>query len=104
MYAIVKIKDKQFRVEPGAHLTVPLLEQAVGDEVDFDEVLLSSDGQEVKVGTPHLAGASIKAEILRHVLSDKIVVFKKKRRKNYRRKRGHRQPATEIRIKQIIGD
>jgi large subunit ribosomal protein L21 len=104
MYAIVKIKDKQFRVEPEAMLTVPLLENNVGDVVDLDDVLLCSDGQDVKVGNPRLSGVSIKAEVLRHVLAEKVVVFKKKRRKNYRRKRGHRQPVTEIRIKQIVGD
>jgi large subunit ribosomal protein L21 len=102
MYAVVKIQDRQFRVEPEAVLCVPLLDSEIGATVSFDEVLLTSDGNEVKVGAPHLAGCSVTAEVVRHGLASKIVVFKKKRRKNYRRRKGHRQPFTEVRVKQII--
>jgi large subunit ribosomal protein L21 len=102
MYAVVKIKEKQFRVEADHRLRVPALAQEVGETVTFDEVLLYNDGQETKVGTPCLTGCSVAAEILSHGRSRKIVVFKKKRRKNYRRKKGHRQPYTELLIKEIL--
>jgi large subunit ribosomal protein L21 len=103
MYAVVKIKEQQFRVTPDATIQVPLLEQEVGASLTFDDVLLVADGDEVKVGTPTVAGASVAAEVLSHGRSRKIVVFKKKRRKNYRRKNGHRQPFTEIKITGISG-
>jgi large subunit ribosomal protein L21 len=98
MYAVVKIKNQQFRVTPEAQLQVPTLATEVGEKVTFDEVLLISDGTDVTVGTPHVAGASVAAEILNHGRSRKIIVFKKRRRKNYRRKKGHRQGYTEIKI------
>jgi large subunit ribosomal protein L21 len=103
MYAVVKIKGQQFRVEPGTKLQVPLLESEVGASVTFDEVLMLTDGEDVKVGQPHVDGASVAAEVLRHGRSRKIVVFKYKRRKNYRRKKGHRQPFTEVSITGING-
>jgi large subunit ribosomal protein L21 len=103
MYAVVKIKGLQYRVEPGRRLQVPLLEDEVGANVTFDEVLLFSDGEDVKVGQPHVEGASVAAEVLRHGRSRKIVVFKRKRRKNYKRKKGHRQPFTEVSITGING-
>jgi large subunit ribosomal protein L21 len=101
MYAVVKIKSRQFRVEPDMRLQVPTLADEVGATVNFDEVLLLHDGDEVKVGDPLLAGCSVTAEVIQHGRSRKIVVFKKKRRKNYRRKKGHRQPFTEVLIKEI---
>jgi len=103
MYAVVKIKNQQYRVQPEAKVQVPLLENEVGDSVTFDEVLMFADGDDVKVGTPNVEGASVAAEIIGHGRSRKIVVFKKKRRKNYRRKNGHRQPFTEIKITGITG-
>ncbi len=101
MYAVVKIKNQQFRVTPGAELQVPLLAGDVGAAVTFDEVMLVADGDRIQVGTPHVSGASVAAEIVEHGRSRKIIVFKKKRRKNYRRKNGHRQHFTAIRIKEI---
>ena len=101
MYAVVKIKNQQFRVQTGRFIQVPLLDDEPGSTVTFDEVLMSSDGSDVKVGDPVVAGAAVSAEVVRHGRSRKIVVFKKKRRKNYRRKRGHRQDFTEILIKDI---
>ena len=98
MYAVVKIKGLQFRVEPGKTLQVPLLEDEVGASVTFDEVLMLSDGEDIKVGAPSVEGASVAAEVLRHGRSRKIIVLKRKRRKNYRRKKGHRQPFTEVSI------
>ncbi len=98
MYAVVKIKNHQYRVSPDLKMQVPLLDVEVGETVNFDEVLLLADGTDVTVGAPTVAGASVAAEIIGHGRSRKVVVFKKKRRKNYRRKRGHRQDFTEIRI------
>jgi len=101
MYAVVKIKGLQFRVEPGNKLQVPLLDDEVGADVTFEEVLMFADGDEIKVGNPIVEGASVAAEVLRHGRSRKIIVFKFKRRKNYRRKKGHRQAFTEVSIKDI---
>jgi large subunit ribosomal protein L21 len=103
MYAVVKIKGMQYRVEPGIKLQVPLLESEAGAAVNFDEVLMVCDGEDVKVGTPTVAGYSVAAEVLRHGRGRKIVVFKRKRRQNYRRKKGHRQSFTEINITGITG-
>ena len=103
MYAVVKIKNQQYRVSPDLKLQVPLLDSEVGATLSFDEVLMLSDGDEIKVGAPTVDGASVAAEVLAHGRSRKIIVFKKKRRKNYRRKNGHRQHFTEIRITGING-
>ena len=101
MYAVVKIKNQQYRVEADRLVDVPLLEDEVGATVTFGEVLLVSDGGEIQVGEPTVAGANVEAEVVEHGRSRKIIVFKKKRRKNYRRKNGHRQAFTRIRIKGI---
>ena len=98
MYAIFRTAGKQFRAEPGRRLQIPSLEAEPGAKLTFEEVLLGSDGKQVKAGTPVLAGARVTAEVLRHGKEKKIVVFKFKRRKNYARKQGHRQRFTEIRI------
>ena len=103
MYAVVKIKNQQYRVSPDLSLQVPLLDNEVGETLKFDEVLMVADGGDVKVGAPTVEGASVDAEVVGHGRSRKIVVFKKKRRKNYRRKNGHRQHYTEIRITGING-
>ena len=103
MYAVFQTGGKQFRAEPGARLRVPSLTAEPGDTVTFEEVLLTGDGEEsVRVGTPNVDGASVKAEILRHGRDKKIIVFKRKRRKGYRRKQGHRQGFTEIRVDEIL--
>jgi len=101
MYAIVNIQGHQFRVEPESTLKVPLMDAEPGSIVVFDQMLMLSDGELVSVGQPHVTGGSVTAEILGHGLDKKIRVFKKKRRKNYRRNKGHRQPFTEIVIKSI---
>jgi len=98
MYAVVKIKGHQYRVQPDGLLQVQLIDSEVGQTVSFDEVLMVSDGDDVKVGSPTIEGATVDAEIVEHGRSRKIVVFKKKRRKNYRRKNGHRQGYTQIKI------
>jgi large subunit ribosomal protein L21 len=100
-YAIFRSGGKQFRAEKGTTLRLPTLVGEAGASVEFNDVLLASDGNAVKVGVPTLKGASVTAEIVKHGLGDKIVVFKMKRRKNYARKQGHRQGYTEVRIRDI---
>jgi large subunit ribosomal protein L21 len=82
-------------------IRVPSMDLEPGESVTFEDVLLTSDGSEVQVGAPVLDGAKVKAEVLRHGRDKKIIVFKRKRRKNYRRKQGHRQGFTEIRVDEI---
>lgn len=102
MYAVFRTGGKQFRAEPGSRLRIPTLDVAPGDSVVFDEILLAGDGEEkVQVGTPMVDGASVKAEVLRHGRGDKVIVFKRKRRKGYRKKQGHRQNFTEIRVDEV---
>ena len=97
-YAIFKVAGQQFRAEEGVTLRVPHLPGEPGSKVTFDEVLLTNDGTTVKTGRPTVKGARVTAKVVRHGRGDKIVVFKFKRRKNYRRKTGHRQPFPEITI------
>ncbi|HFB67827.1 MAG TPA: 50S ribosomal protein L21 [Calditrichae bacterium] len=101
MYAIVEIAGKQFRVEKDAQIKVPLLHHEVGEKVEFDKVLFVNDDSGVKVGAPVVEGAKVSAEVLEHGREKKIIVFKKKRRKGYRKKRGHRQQFTRIKIENI---
>ena len=98
MYAIFRAKGKQFRAEKGKTLRLPLLDVAAGTKVTFDEVLLSSDGETIRTGAPLVSGAAVEAEVVGDGKEPKIYVFKFKRRKNYRRKTGHRQRFTEVRI------
>ncbi len=97
MYAVIKTGGKQYRVTEGQTLCVERLDGNPGDTLTFDQVLLVS-GDSVKVGTPLVAGATVSAEIVGHDRANKIVIFKLRRRKNYRRKQGHRQPFTELKI------
>jgi large subunit ribosomal protein L21 len=101
MYAIFKALGKQFRAEKGQVVRVPLMQAEPGAKVTFDEVLLSSDGSSIKAGAPLIKGAKVEAEVVGHGKEDKIYVFKFKRRKNYRRKTGHRQKFTEVRITDV---
>lgn len=100
-YAIFKTGGKQYRAEKGVTLRVPTLVGDAGTQVEFTDVLLGSDGKAVKTGTPLLKGAKVTAEIVKHGLGEKIVVFKFRRRKNYAKKQGHRQPFTEVRINEV---
>ncbi len=102
MYAVFRTGGKQFRAEPGKKIRVPSLGVEPGESVTFDDVLLASDGTEVQVGAPTVDGAKVTAEVVRHGRDRKIIVFKRKRRKTYRRKQGHRQGFTEIRIDEIL--
>jgi large subunit ribosomal protein L21 len=101
MYAIFRAAGKQFRAEKGETLRLPLMDAEAGTKVTFDEVLLSSDGQTIRAGTPLVAGAKVVAEVVGQGKERKIYVFKFKRRKNYRRKTGHRQKYTEVRITDV---
>jgi large subunit ribosomal protein L21 len=101
MYAIIRTGGKQFRAEPGKSLRIPSVAVEAGEVVTFEDVLLGADGDTVKIGTPGVSGASVTAEVVRHGKGEKIVIFKHKRRKNYRRKQGHRQKFTEVRVNEI---
>lgn len=103
MYAVIHASGKQHRVAPGDFLTFNRLADAVGAAVVFPEVLLLHNGTSVTVGAPLVAGASVTAEVIEHGQGDKVLVFKKKRRHNYRRKNGHRQQLTTVRITGIKG-
>ena len=102
MYAVFKTGGKQYRVEPGDKLRVEKLPGSVGDTVTFDQVLLVGGGEALKLGMPVVGGATVQAKILDQDLARKIIVFKFRRRKNYRRKRGHRQPFTALEITNIV--
>ena len=101
MYAIIRTGGKQFRAEPGKTLRVPSLDIEPGQDVTFDEVLLGANDGDVKLGAPLVGGAAVTAEVVKHGKGEKIIVFKFKRRKNYRRKQGHRQKYTEVRVRDI---
>ena len=103
MYAVFRTGGKQFRARPGERLKVPSLAAETGATVTFDDILLLSDGEDVKVGRPTVDGATVKAEVVGHGRGKKIIVFKRKRRKGYRRKQGHRQNYTEIHVEEIFG-
>ncbi|MBQ7269518.1 MAG: 50S ribosomal protein L21 [Bacteroidales bacterium] len=102
MYAIVDIAGQQFKVEAGNEIFVPRLPEAKDAEVAFDKVLLVEDGGAVKVGTPYVEGAVVKATVLDDsVKADKVLVFKKIRRKGFQKLNGHRQKLTKVKINEI---
>ncbi len=101
MYAIVEIAGHQFKVEKDQRVFVNRLQTEEGKKVSFDNVLLLGDGDKVTVGAPAIDGALVSAKVLKHLKGDKVIVFKKKRRKGYRVKNGHRQSLTEIVIESI---
>lgn len=100
--AVVRISGNQYRVHENDVVKVPLLDDEVGSTVELEDVLLLA-GEETRVGTPTVEGAAVKAEVLEHGRDRKIIVFKKKRRKDYRRKKGHRQHFTNLKITAIEG-
>ncbi len=102
MYAIVEIAGQQFKVVKDQKVFVHRLQTEEGKKVNFDNVLLLSDGDKVTVGAPAIGGAQVSAKVLKHLKGDKVIVFKKKRRKGYRVKNGHRQSLTEIVIESIL--
>ena len=101
MFAIINIAGKQFRVEEGDQIKVPHLSTDVGKSLAFDKVLLLNDGKKVQLGSPLLSNASISATVVEHGRGRKIRIFKKKRRKGYRRNNGHRQNYSLIKIDSI---
>ena len=102
MYAIVEMAGQQFKVSKDQKVFVHRLEDAEGSEVIFDRVLLLDQNGAITIGAPTIDGASVQAKVLRHVKGDKVIVFKKKRRKGYKVKNGHRQLFTEIQIEEIL--
>lgn len=98
MYAVIRTGGKQYKVAAGGKLKVESLPAEVGSEIELNDVLMVADGDSVKVGTPVLAGASVKATVLAHGRGEKVMIFKMRRRKHYRKTQGHRQNYTEIRI------
>jgi large subunit ribosomal protein L21 len=102
MYAIVEIAGHQFKVEKDQKVFVNRLQTEEGKKVSFDNVLLVEDGGKVTIGAPAIGGAQVSAKVLKHLKGDKVIVFKKKRRKGYRVKNGHRQALTEIIIESIV--
>tara|TARA_B100000963_G_scaffold353291_1_gene367766 strand:- start:560 stop:1096 length:537 start_codon:yes stop_codon:yes gene_type:complete len=102
MYAIVEISGKQFKVEKKQKLFVNRLDVIEGNKISFNNVLMVNDGSKLSVGTPNVSGVQVDAKVLKHLKSDKVIVFKKKRRKGYKVKNGHRQAITEIEISDIL--
>ena len=101
MYAIVEIAGQQFKIEQGRKVYVHRLNAEEGSQVKFDRVMLVEDSGNVKVGTPTIKGAEVTATVLNHLKGEKVLVFKKKRRKGYQKMNGHRQYLTSIQINSI---
>tara|TARA_A100001011_G_scaffold69736_1_gene71281 strand:+ start:6008 stop:6427 length:420 start_codon:yes stop_codon:yes gene_type:complete len=101
MNAIVEISGKQFKVEKDSKLFVHRVQGKEGDKITFDNVLMLDNGSKITLGNPIVTGASVQAKILKHLKDDKVIVFKKKRRKGYKVKNGHRQALTEILIEKV---
>lgn len=104
MFAVIKTGGKQYRVKEGDILSVEKLEAEKGQVVDFNQVLLLEDGENIQVGQPYLDGAVVRAEVIENYKDEKVIIFKKKRRKGYRRKKGHRQLLTKVKISGIYPD
>lgn len=101
MYAVIKTGGQQFRVEKGDKLSIQKLEAEAGKSITLDEIMMINDGKTAKVGTPLVSGAKVTAKIVEQYRDEKVVIFKKKRRQNYRRTKGHRQHLTLIEITDI---
>jgi large subunit ribosomal protein L21 len=101
MFAVVEIAGQQHRVSPAERVFVPKLKAEVGSKITFDSVLLYSDDKNVKIGNPYIKGISVEAKVLGLRKDEEVTVFKKKKRKGYRLRRGHRQQLTEIEIMNI---
>lgn len=102
MYAIIETGGKQYPVSPGQRIRVEKLDGEVGGEIELDRVLLVSDDDDVKIGTPHVEGAKVMTKIVSHGRGKKLIVFKFRRRTNYRRKQGHRQAYTCLEVTDIV--
>ena len=102
MYAIVEIAGQQFKIEKGRTIFTNRLEGDVDAALVFDKVLLTDDGGTIQIGIPGIEGVSVNATIVEHLKGEKVIVFKKKRRKGYKKKNGHRQYLTKLRIDDIV--
>lgn len=103
MYAVIETGGKQYRVQEGDTIFIEKVAGSEGESLSFDKVLLVSNGEEVKVGKPYVDGVSVEGNIVEHGKARKIVVFKYKAKKDYRKKQGHRQPYTRVKIEKING-
>jgi len=103
MYAVIHTGGKQYRVQPGETVQVEKLDVETGATVQFNEVLMVADGENVRLGHPHVAGVSVTAEVVGQGLDKKILVYKYRRRKAWHRKQGHRQPFTALKVTGING-
>ena len=101
MYAVVEIAGQQFKVAKADKIMVPKIESEIGAKLMFDKVLLLGSQKQTKIGTPYLSGSQIEAKVIGHLKDDKVLVFKKKKRKGYRVRRGHRQQFTEIEVVKV---
>ncbi|MBK7231989.1 MAG: 50S ribosomal protein L21 [Saprospiraceae bacterium] len=101
MIAVLNIQGQQFKVQAGQKLFVHRLDAEAGDELSFDQVLMLTSGDSTTVGAPTLSGATVKAKVLSHAKGDKVIVYKKKRRKGLEKKNGHRQSFSQIEIQSI---
>lgn len=102
MTAIFETGGKQYRIKEGDIIYVEKLDAAASDEIVFDKVLAVLDGDKIKTGTPYVSGVTIKASVIKQGKNKKIIVFKMKAKKNYRKKQGHRQPYTKLQIKSVV--
>lgn len=101
MFAVVEIAGQQYTVAPSEKINVPKLESAVGDKVTFDHVLMIGDDAKTTLGKPYVAGAKVSATVLKHLKDETVIVLKKKKRKGYRTRNGHRQQYTQIEINSL---
>ena len=104
MFAVFRTGGKQYKVAKNDIIRVETVPGSSGDFVEFNEVLMSGDGTQTTVGKPLVAGASVAATLIDQIKADKVIIFKKRRRHNYRRKRGHRQELSRVRIDEILTD
>ena len=102
MFAVVDILGQQFKVAENSKYYVPRLKDEIDSEITFDSVLVLSDDKNVKIGNPSVKGAKVTAKVLEHLKDDKVIIFKKKRRKGYQVLNGHRQQLTQIKIDSIV--
>lgn len=103
MYAVIETGGKQYRVQEGDIITVEKLNVEAGDQIELDKVLVLNDGKELKVGAPYVEGAKVFGEVVENGKGKKVIIFKYKAKKDYRKKQGHRQPYTMIEIKSLDG-
>ena len=104
MYAIIETGGKQYKVQNGDQIKVEKLNAEAGSAVVFDKVLAAGEGADIKVGTPYLEGLTVEGEVVESGKGDKVIIFKYKSKKDYRKKQGHRQPYTLVEIKAVAGE